>query len=107
MKIEIGGNEDIPAPAEALWAALNDPTVLTRCIPGCKGMEEAASDAYKVDMHLKVAAVGGSFQGEIALADKEPPRSCTISVSGAGTLGHGTGTAHFTIEPNGAASRLV
>lgn len=107
MKLDIGGSEDIPGSAEALWSALNDAAVLTRCIPGCRSMEETAPDTYKVDMQLKVGAVGGSFQGEIALADKQPPRSCTITVSGAGSLGHGNGTARFTIEPNGAASRLV
>lgn len=107
MRLVIGGSEDIPGTAEALWTALNDPVVLTRCIPGCKSMVATVPDAYKVDMQLKVGAVGGSFQSEIALADKEPPRSCRITVSGAGTLGHGTGTARFTIEPNGETSRLV
>jgi carbon monoxide dehydrogenase subunit G len=107
MRLDIGGSEEIPGTAEALWAALNDPVVLTRCIPGCKSIVETAPDAYKVDMQLKVAAVGGTFQGEIALADKAPPVGCRITVSGAGTLGHGTGSARFTIEPNGATSRLV
>ncbi len=108
MKLDIGGNEVIPGSVEALWIALNDPRVLTRCIPGCKSMVEIAPDTYKVDMQLKVAAVGGSFEGEIALSDKEPPRSCSIKVSGAGTLGHGNGTARFEIEPEGEnGSRLV
>jgi hypothetical protein len=108
VKLDIGGNETIPAPVEALWVALNDPNVLTRCVPGCKSMTEIAPDAYKVDMQLKVAAVGGSFEGEISLSDKEAPRACSIRVSGAGTLGHGNGTARFEIEPDGEnASRLV
>ncbi len=102
MKLDIGGSEAIPSSAEALWVALNDPKVLTRCIPGCKSMVEIGPDAYKVEMQLRVAAVGGSFEGEIALADKEPPRACSIKVSGAGTLGHGNGTARFEIEPDGA-----
>ena len=101
MKLDIGGNETIPAPVEALWTALNDPKVLTRCVPGCKSMTEIAPDAYKVDMQLRVAAVGGSFEGEISLSDKEVPRACSIRVSGAGTLGHGNGTARFEIEPDG------
>lgn len=108
MKLDIGGNEAIPAPVEALWVALNDPKVLTRCVPGCKSMTEIGPDAYKVDMQLRVAAVGGSFEGEIALSDKDAPKACSIKVSGAGTLGHGNGTARFDIEPNGeGASRLV
>ena len=108
MKLDIGGNEIIPAPVEALWVALNDPKVLTRCVPGCKSMTEIAPDAYKVDMQLKVAAVGGSFEGEISLSDKDAPRTCSIKVSGAGTLGHGNGIARFEIEPDGEnASRLI
>ncbi|HLZ05328.1 MAG TPA: carbon monoxide dehydrogenase subunit G [Bradyrhizobium sp.] len=108
MKLDIGGNEAMPASVEALWAALNDPKVLTRCVPGCKSMTGIGPDAYKVDMQLKVAAVGGSFEGEIALSDKAPPRSCSIKVSGAGTLGHGNGSARFEIEPDGEnGSRLI
>lgn len=108
MKLDIGGDEKISASVEKLWTSLNDPEVLTRCIPGCKKMTEVSPDAYKVEMQLRVAAVGGSFEGEIALSDKEAPRSCNIKVSGAGTLGHGNGTARFDIEPDGeGASRLV
>ncbi|MDF3813765.1 MULTISPECIES: carbon monoxide dehydrogenase subunit G [Rhodopseudomonas] len=101
MKLDIGGSETIQASVEALWVALNDPIVLTRCIPGCKSMTELATDNYKVDMQLRVAAVGGSFEGEIALFDKEEPKTCSIKVSGAGTLGHGSGTARFEITPEG------
>src|SRR5258708_10027078 len=71
-------------------------------------MTEIAPDAYKVEMQLREAAVGGSFEGEIALSDKEPPKACSIRVSGAGTLGHGNGSARFEIAPDGAgASRLT
>ena len=108
MKLDIGGDVSVAVPAERLWTALNDPNVLTRCIPGCSEMTEVSPDAYKVQMQLRVAAVGGSFEGEIALSDKQAPRSCNIKISGAGTLGHGNGTARFDIEPDGeGASRLI
>src|SRR6266700_7797196 len=107
VKLDIGGVETIRVPVEALWKALNDPVVLTRCIPGCKTMTAIAPDAYKVEMQLRVAAVGGSFEGEIALSDKEPPNACSIKVSGAGTLGHGNGSARFRIEPEGPTTSLL
>jgi carbon monoxide dehydrogenase subunit G len=108
MKLEIGGTEAIPASVDALWIALNDPKVLTRCVPGCKSMIEIGPDAYKVEMQLRVAAFGGSFEGEISLFDKDAPKTCNIRVSGAGTLGHGNGTARFEIESDGGrGSRLV
>lgn len=108
MKLDIAGSEAITTSTDQLWAALNDPAVLTRCIPGCTSMTEIASNAYKVEMQLRVAAVSGSFEGEISLSDMEPPRACSIRVSGAGTLGHGNGVARFEIESDGErASRLV
>jgi len=98
MKLDIGGSEVIETDVGTLWTALNDPDVLTLCIPGCKAMTETGPDAYSVDMQLKVAAIGGSFVGAIALHDKQPPLRCTITVSGGGTLGNGNGTARFEIQ---------
>ncbi|TCT06085.1 SRPBCC family protein [Aquabacter spiritensis] len=107
MKLDIAGSETIQTDIESLWRALNDPAVLTRCIPGCKAMIETAPDAYKVEMQLRVAAVGGSFEGEIALSDKQPPHTCRITVSGAGSLGHGNGEAKFEITPQEDACLLA
>src|SRR5258708_27102787 len=88
MKLDIGGVETIQAPVEVVWKALNDPVVLTRCIPGCKSMTGIAPDAYKVEMHLRVAAVGGSFEGEIALPNKAPPQASSSKVPGAARSAH-------------------
>jgi uncharacterized protein len=70
-------------------------------------MTEIAPDAYKVDMQLRVAAVGGSFEGEVALSEKQAPHTCRITVSGAGTLGHGNGEAKFEIAPQGPDASLL
>ncbi len=99
MKLDIGGKEAIAAPLERVWTSLNDPQFLTRCIPGCKSMRELAPDKYAVLLELKVASVGGAFEGEIALSDKAAPEQCRIAISGSGTLGHGSGEARFTLQP--------
>jgi len=99
VKLEIGGQELIEAPIERVWASLNDPAFLTRCIPGCRSMQELAPDSYTVLLDLKVASVGGSFEGKIGLSEKTPPEQCRISVSGSGTLGHGSGEARFKLAP--------
>ena len=97
MKMELNGSEELQASVRELWDGLNDPEVLTRCIPGCRTMVETGPDAYDVTLQLKVAAVGGSFDGKVALSDKVEPVSCRIAISGGGTLGTGSGTAAFTI----------
>jgi carbon monoxide dehydrogenase subunit G len=107
MKLEIKGDRIFSVPVQTLWDALNDPKVLAACIPGCKEMVETGPDQYRVILELKVAAVGGSFEGAIALTDKVEPQTCRITVSGEGTLGHGTGTAEFSISADGDGSALV
>ncbi|WP_336099061.1 CoxG family protein [Roseovarius sp. CH_XMU1461] len=99
MELAIKGEETIEASAEALWEALNDPEVLTRCIPGCKQMIPEGEDAYRLEMELKVTAVRGSFGGDIALSNKVVPQSCDVTVSGSGSLGTGTGKARFELVP--------
>jgi uncharacterized protein len=99
MKLDIGGEEAFGIPVEALWAALNDPAVLKTCIPGCRDMIADGEDRYRIVLNLKVASVGGSFEGEIALSDKVVPTQCRIRVAGAGTLGHGSGAASFSLAP--------
>lgn len=105
--MDIDGEEKFDVPVERLWMALNDPAVLQKCIPGCKEMIDQGDDRYRLILNLKVASVGGSFEGAIALSDKEPPRQCKVSVSGSGTLGQGEGAATFSIEaqPDGMLMR--
>ncbi len=106
MKLDIGGEETFEVPIETLWNALNDPAVLKKCIPGCKDMIAEGGDRFKLILNLKVASVGGSFEGEISLSEKTPPAQCKVAVSGSGTLGHGSGLATFSLAPQ-AASTLM
>jgi len=98
MKLDIGGEELFEVPIETLWNALNDPAVLKKCIPGCQEMIPEGEDHFHLVLNLKVASVGGSFEGAISLSDKTAPAQCTVAVSGSGTLGHGSGTATFALS---------
>ena len=106
MKLDIGGEETFEVPIEALWSALNDPAVLQKCIPGCKDMIPEGGDRFKLILNLKVASVGGSFEGEISLSEKTPPAQCNVAVSGSGTLGQGSGSATFSLEQQPAATLM-
>lgn len=107
MKLDIGGEETFDVPTEALWRALNDPAVLQKCIPGCKEMIPEGEDKFKLILNLKVASVGGSFEGAIALSDKQAPAHCKITVSGSGTLGHGNGGAKFSLTPAASGTAMA
>jgi carbon monoxide dehydrogenase subunit G len=106
MKLDIGGEEIFEVPIESLWRALNDPAVLVKCIPGCKEMIPQGDDRFKLVLNLKVASVGGSFEGAIALSDKQPPAYCQVAVSGEGSLGQGSGAATFSLEQQPAGTLM-
>ena len=106
MKLDIGGEESFEVDIETLWRALNDPAVLVKCIPGCKEMIPQDEDKFKLVLNLKVASVGGSFEGEISLSEKAPPAQCKVAVSGSGTLGQGSGATTFSLTPQDAGTRM-
>jgi len=106
MKLDIGGEETFEIGIETLWRALNDPAVLVKCIPGCKEMIPDGEDRFKLVLNLKVASVGGSFEGEISLSEKQPPAQCKVAVSGSGTLGQGSGVATFSLEPQTSGTAM-
>jgi hypothetical protein len=99
MKLDIGGEETFAAPGHIVWDALNDPAVLKKCIPGCKDMIADGEDRFRALLSLRVAAVGGEFEGTLVLSDKIVPTQCRISVTGSGTLGQGEGAATFSLAP--------
>jgi len=106
MKLDIAGEEAFEVGIETLWRALNDPAVLKKCIPGCKDMIDEGGDRFKLLLNLKVASVGGSFEGAISLSDKTPPAQCKVAVSGEGTLGQGSGSATFALEPQASGTLM-
>src|SRR5713226_7350919 len=74
MKIE--GAHDIPAPRQKVWDAFLDPEQLRQAIPGCEKLEALGNDEFKAVMKIGVAAVKGTFEGKVRLADKKAPDSC-------------------------------
>src|SRR5882672_2614211 len=89
MRIE--GTATLHAPAARVWAALTDPAVLARTIPGCQRLEtiddDATSTRYRLTVTAGVASIKGSYLGEVELADPVPPTGFTLRASGSGAPG--------------------
>ena len=106
MKVNLSGSETIDVPPQTLWDAVIDPATLQKAVPGCRDMRAVGAADYIMTLDLKVAAVGGSFEGKIALSDMSPPHSCTINLSGEGSLGSGTGTAKVRVHAHARSHAL-
>ena len=105
--MKIDGHYQIPAPAEQIYAALQDPDVLTRCIPGCEKMEKSGDDRYRVTLKLGVAAIKGTYTGSIAIADKRPGEALTLLAEGSGAPGFVKGHGRVVLSGRGEATELA
>ncbi|MDR7484437.1 MAG: carbon monoxide dehydrogenase subunit G [Armatimonadota bacterium] len=99
MKIE--GQHLLPAPRDRVWAALNDPDVLTRATPGLKALRPKGQDTYDATIELAVGPVRGAYQGTARITDKTPPETMTLIVEGSGRPGTIKATGVLTLEAQG------
>jgi carbon monoxide dehydrogenase subunit G len=99
MKIE--GEHVLPASRERVWAALNDPDVLTKTTPGLKALRPTGPDTYDATIELVVGPVKGAYQGSARIIDKTPPEKMTIVVEGGGRPGTIKATGALTLEAQG------
>ncbi len=107
--MEMTSTRVVPAPVETVWAALNDPVMLTNCIPGCEALLPDGENAYTISLAARVGPVSANFSGRLQLSDLDPPRSYTLSFDGqGGAAGFANGNAKVALAPaeNGAATSL-
>lgn len=88
---------DIAQPPDRVFAALVDPAVLQRCIPGCEELRAIGPDAYEARLRVGVAGLKGTYSGRAELRDKRPPESFTLSFDGKGGPGFVRGTANVRL----------
>ena len=104
MKLE--GSYEIPAPREQVWDAFLDPERLRQAIPGCEKLEAVGPDEYKATMKVGVAAIKGTFEGKVRLADKQPPESYRLLVEGNGAPGFLRGDTVITLADSDGGTRV-
>jgi carbon monoxide dehydrogenase subunit G len=97
--MKVSGEATLHAPVERVWRALNDPAVLVRTIPGCERLESTGPDSYSMTVTAGVAAVKGTYTGQVALSDKLEPRSFLMTASGAGAPGTVRTEVRVTLDP--------
>jgi carbon monoxide dehydrogenase subunit G len=94
--MKVAGNAILHAPVETVYAALRDPRVLVRTIPGCERLEQLGEDAYAMTVTAGVASVRGTYAGDVRLTDHRAPHGFVLRASGSGAPG--TVSADVTVE---------
>ncbi len=85
--MKISGAATLTSDPQQVWDAFHDPAVLARCLPGCERLTELGPDHYAMTVTAGVAAIKGTYEGEVSLRDPQHPDSFTMKASGAGAPG--------------------
>lgn len=90
-----------------MFAALNDPDVLRRSIPGCEKLEKLSATHFTAVVRVKIGPVRVRFKGEMTLSNLNPPHSYTLSGQGKGmAAGFARGEADIQLIAEGDATLL-
>lgn len=105
--MELTGDILIAAPREKVWAGLNDPEVLVRCIPGCEAMEATNPTERTARVAVKVGPVRARFVGHIRMEDVRVNEGCTLNFEGSGgAAGMAKGHSNVSLSDEADGTRL-
>ena len=96
--MKIDATYEMKALRERVYAALVEPEILKRAIPGCESLEKIGENTYSAILKAGVGAIKGTFKGEVRLEDMRPPEHYRIVVEGKGAVGFAKGSADFDLE---------
>ena len=104
MKIE--GTQKFEAPRERIFAALIDPAILQKCIPGCEQMEKTGENQYRAKLTAGVGPVKGVFTATISLKDIIAPEHYKLVVEGKGQPGFVKGSGELHLKDSAGATEI-
>ncbi|HEY2908304.1 MAG TPA: carbon monoxide dehydrogenase subunit G [Vicinamibacterales bacterium] len=91
--MKVATTSRIHASRDAVFAALIDPAVLQRTIPGCESLVAVGEDDYEAVLKMGVAGLKGTYTGTAQIREKYPPESLRLSFAGKGSPGFVRGSA--------------
>jgi len=106
--MELNGDVLVAAPRAQVWAALNDPEVLRRCIPGCEAMAASGEHEMTATVAVKLGPVRARFNGRVRLEDVRPGEGCTLQFEGqGGAAGMARGASRVQLADEAGGTRVA
>jgi carbon monoxide dehydrogenase subunit G len=104
MKLQ--GEYPLPFSRQRVWAALLDPAILSRTLPGCEKLERVSDEEFRGALQVQVGPVKGQFQGSLLLSDLRPLEGYHLRISGSGPNGFLNGEGEVRLADTDSGTRL-
>ncbi len=109
--MEFSGTQVIAASRAAVWAGLNDPETLQRCIDGCESFVTIGDGQWAAVVSAAIGPVKARFKGTVTLSERRPLLGYSLLGEGDGGIaGFGQMTARVTLEDesyDASSTRLI
>ena len=90
---------------EHVWKALNNPSVLKKCIPGCESFEKESDTVFITTATNQIGPMNATFSGRVTLTNIKENQSYTLSGEGQSSVGFANGSADVKLlEKNGTTT---
>ena len=104
--MKISGSFTLPVARERAYELLQDPEVLSQCMPGAETFTKIGPDEYEMKMKMVISAVQGLFAGKVRIADQKPPEQFRLLVEASGKVGFMKGDGVLTLVPTSTSAGL-
>ena len=100
--MKLSGSYKLDTSKEAVWKALNDPSILKKCLPGCDIFEKENETTFNASATNQIGPMNSTFSGKIKIFNININQSYTLSGEGQSSVGFANGDADVSLnEENG------
>ncbi|HET6841900.1 MAG TPA: carbon monoxide dehydrogenase subunit G [Candidatus Angelobacter sp.] len=104
MKLE--GSQTIQAARERVFAALTDPDILAKCIPGCEQLHKAGENQYTAKLSAGVGSIKTVFNATITIEEVVAPSHYKLVVEGKAQPGFVKGSGTLDLEEHDGSTTI-
>jgi uncharacterized protein len=104
--VKIEGTHKIDAPRDRVFAALIDPDILQKCIPGCDQMVKTGENQFSAKLTAGVGPIKGVFNATVALEDIAVPEHYKLVLEGKGQPGFVKGSGELNLKEDAGGTSI-
>jgi hypothetical protein len=100
-------SSSVPAPPPFVFAAIVDPAVLRRALPGCAALDPMGRDTFDATFTLDFAGRKDTYTGRFGIRDQVPSDSLRLTFESATPAGRVAGSVALRLTADGGATHVV
>ena len=105
--MKLTGSYKLNVKKEIVWKALNDPSILKLCIPGCESLDRKSDTSFNATATNQIGPMNATFSGTVTLSNIEENQSYTLSGEGQSSVGFANGSADVKLSEESGVTTLT